>query len=346
MPNTTPTTIETVQALDDALSTPAPAVIDAMRDMQGDLILLGAGGKMGPTLARMAKRASDEAGVERRVIAASRFTDLSAESELRKHGVETVRCDLLDEEQVAVLPDAENVLFMTGMKFGTADNPSLTWAMNTYAPALVCQRYRESKMVAFSTGNVYGMTSVDSGGSRETDRLAPDGEYAMSALGRERTFEYFCRARAMPTSIVRLNYACELRYGVLIDIANWVWNETPVPLATGHVNVIWQRDANAITLRAFDRAATPPLVTNIAGVDTLSVRTLAQAFGERMDKAVRFDGEEADTAYLSNTDAMCERFGPPAMSVEHMLDWIADWVMRGGEQLGKPTHFEVRTGAF
>jgi nucleoside-diphosphate-sugar epimerase len=294
----------------------------------------------------MAKRASDEAGVDRRVIAVSRFSDPNVREALNREGVETAPCNLLDEDQVAALPDAQNVLFMTGMKFGTADNPAMTWAMNTYAPALVCRRYGESTIVAFSTGNVYGMTAVDSGGSRETDRLAPDGEYAMSALGRERTFEYFSREHHIPTAIVRLNYACELRYGVLVDIANWVWNEQPVPLATGHVNVIWQRDANAFTLRAFGHASVPPFVTNVAGPETLRVREIAGAFAERMGKPVTFDGEEANNAYLSNADAMRASFGAPAVSVEQMLDWIADWVMRGGEQLDKPTHFEVRSGSF
>jgi len=346
MPNVTPTTIDTLQTLEDALSAPDPGVVTAMRNMQGDLILLGAGGKMGPTLARMAKRASHESGVERRVIAVSRFSDSSLEAEVHAHDIETIRCDLLDPDQVGALPDAKNVLFMTGMKFGATNNPSLTWAMNTYAPALVCQRFRSSNIVAFSTGNVYGMTPVDSGGSRETDTLAPDGEYAMSALGRERTFEYFSRTHSIPTSIVRLNYACELRYGVLLDIANWVWNETPVPIATGHLNAIWQRDANASTLRAFDHVASPPFITNVAGRDTLEVQSLAKEFARRMNKKVQFEGVEAPTAYLSNTQTMHDHFGAPATSVNQMLDWTADWVMNGGEQHNKPTHFEVRTGKF
>ncbi len=338
--------IENVAQLDDALSAPDPDVIATMSRMHGDLILLGAGGKMGPTLARMAKRASDEAGLKRRVIAVSRFSDQSLVAELHEYDIETIPCDLLDPEQVAALPNVENVLFMTGMKFGAANNPSLTWAMNTYAPALVCQRYRESKIVAFSTGNVYGMVPVDSGGSRETDAPVPDGEYAMSALGRERTFEYFSRTHSIPMATIRLNYACELRYGILLDIANWVWSETPVPITTGHVNAIWQRDANAFTLRAFEHVNVPPLVTNVAGAATLSVRTLAEEFGRRMNKGVQFDGAEAPTAYLSNARTMCTRFGSPSTSIDQMLDWTADWVMNGGEQHGKPTHFEVRSGKY
>lgn len=339
-------TIDNVARLDDELSAPDPDVVATMGGMRGDLILLGAGGKMGPTLARMAKRASDTAGVQRRVIAVSRFSDQSLVADLHQHDIETIPCDLLDPEQVAALPDAENILFMTGMKFGSATNPSLTWAMNTYAPALVCQRYRRSKIVAFSTGNVYGMVSVDSGGSRESDLPDPHGEYGMSALGRERTFEYFSRTHAIPMAIIRLNYACELRYGILLDIANWVWNETPVPIATGRVNAIWQRDANAFTLRAFDTVNAPPLVTNVAGAATLSVRTLAEEFGRRMNKAVQFDGTEAPTAYLSNARTMCTRFGEPHTPIDQMLDWTAKWVMNGNEQHGKPTHFEVRSGKF
>ncbi len=346
MANTTPKSIKSVTELEEALSAPDPDVVACMSRLQGDLVLLGAGGKMGPTLARMAKRASDEAGVDRRVIAVSRFSDTSSETELKKHNIETIRCDLLDPIQVAALPDAANMIFMTGMKFGAADNPGLTWAMNTYAPALACERYKNSNIVAFSTGNVYGMTSEDGGGSRESDVPAPDGEYAMSALGRERTFEHFSRAHSIPTAIIRLNYACELRYGVLVDIANWVWNEQPVPVATGHLNAIWQRDANAFTLRAFDRVATPPFVINVAGTEILSVRAVAQEFARLMNKEAVFDGDEAATAYLSNTEAMEHQFGAPHTTTNKMFDWIANWVMKGNEQHGKPTKFYVRSGAF
>lgn len=346
MPVDSPETFENVAQLEDALSAPDPEAIAAMSRLEGDLILLGAGGKMGPTLARMAKRASQDAGVDRRVIAVSRFTDPSIGAQLQAHNIETIQCDLLDAGEVAALPDAENVIFMTGMKFGAANNPSLTWAMNTYAPALACERYQHSRIVTFSTGNVYGMTQVEGGGSRETDTPAPDGEYAMSALGRERTFEYFSRTHSIPMAIVRLNYACELRYGVLSDIANWVWQEKPIPLATGHLNAIWQGDANAFTLRAFGHVHVPPFVINVAGTDTLSVRKLAKEFGQRMNKEVTFEGSEAPDAYLSNAQAMQERFGAPRTSIDQMLDWTADWVMRGREQHNKPTHFEVRSGKF
>ncbi len=346
MSGISPKSLETVTQLEEALSAPDPDVIQTMGRLQGDLILLGAGGKMGPTLARMAKRASDAAGVQRRVIAVSRFTDATTETKLQMHNVETIRCDLLDADQVAALPDAANVVFMTGMKFGAADNPGLTWAMNTYAPALACERYKHSNIIAFSTGNVYGMTTVDGGGSRETDTPAPDGEYAMSALGRERIVEHFSRAYSIPTAIIRLNYACELRYGVLLDIANWVWNEKPVPVATGRLNAIWQRDANAFALRAFDHVNTPPFVVNVAGVELLDVRTLAREIARRMHKKARFEGVEAPNAYLSNTACMQTHFGNPSTTIGQMIDWIADWVMSENDQHGKPTQFHVRSGKF
>jgi nucleoside-diphosphate-sugar epimerase len=338
--------IHTVEELEDRLSEPTQGVIETLGRLQGDLILLGAGGKMGPSLARMARRATDTAGVRRRILAVSRFSDGQTEAFLQAHGVETVRCDLLDPAQFEQLPDAPNVVFMTGMKFGSTAQEALTWAMNAYLPGMVCQKYRRSRIVAFSTGNVYGLTPVALGGSVESDVLRPLGEYAMSCVGRERIFEHFSRRLYIPVVLLRLNYATELRYGVLVDVARRVQGQEPVDLAMGHLNAIWQGDANAEALQAFDLAAHPPRVLNLAGPELLSVRRIAEQFGRLLDKAVVFQGTESAEALLSKAQEVHKLFGFPRVDVAQMVEWIAAWVRAGGVNLGKPTHFEVRDGAF
>jgi nucleoside-diphosphate-sugar epimerase len=338
--------ITTVDELEDRLSEPTPGVVETLGRLEGDVILLGAGGKMGPTLARMARRASDAAGVRRRVLAVSRFSGGHIEESLRRHGVETLRCDLLDPAQVEQLPDAANVVFMTGMKFGATGQEALTWAMNVHVPGLVCQKYRHSRIVVFSSGNVYGLSPVAQGGSVETDALCPVGEYALSVLGRERIFEYFSRRLDIPVVLLRLNYATELRYGVLVDIAQRVQAGEPIDLTMGNLNAIWQGDANAMALQAFAVAASPPRVLNIAGPELLSVRRLAEQFGRLLDKPVVFQGTEAAEALLSNAQPALRLFGYPRVGVEQMVEWIAAWLRGGGVTHGKPTHFEVRDGAF
>ena len=335
-----------VDALEERLSQPSSAAIEALAAVKGDLLILGVGGKMGPTLARMAVRASHQAGINRRVIAASRFSDGSLPARLQAWGVETVACDLLDEEAVAALPEAANVIFMTGMKFGASRNPAMTWAMNCYAPALVCRRFRHSRMVAFSSGNVYPLVSLDSGGSKEADEPGPIGEYAITVLGRERTFQYFGDRYQIPTALLRLNYATEMRYGVLVDIAQDVLAEREVDLTTPMFNVIWQGDANAMTLAALAHAANPPRIINIAGPEFLRVRDVAEQFGRLMNKPVRFAGQEGSTAYLNNGSEGHRLLGNVSVDAETMIRWTADWVQRGGESLGKPTHFQVRSGKF
>jgi nucleoside-diphosphate-sugar epimerase len=339
-------TIATVRELEDRLSEPTPGVIEALGRLDGDLVLLGAGGKMGPSLARMARRASDETGVRRRVLAVSRFAGGSSEAYLLAHGVETLRCDLLDPEQLDRLPDVPNVVFMTGMKFGATGQEALTWAMNAYLPGLVCRKYRRSRIVAFSTGNVYGLTPVALGGSVESDALRPVGEYAMSAVGRERLFELFSRRLGIPVVLLRLNYATELRYGVLVDVARRVNAGEPIELTMGHLNAIWQGDANAMALQSFALAASPACVLNVAGPELLSVRRLAEQFGRMLGKSVVFRGEEAAEAFLSNAQPAHRLFGYPRVGAAQMVEWIAAWVRAGGENLGKPTHFEVRDGAY
>ncbi len=346
MTSSPPKSIGSVEELEDVLSRPTDAVVQTLGRLQGDIIVLGVAGKMGPTLARMARRASETAGVRRRVIGVARFTDARHQTELQAHGIETLRCDLLDEAAVAALPDAPNIVYMAGMKFGSSGQEALTWAMNCHLPALVCKKYSRSKIVAFSTGNIYGLVPVTGGGSLETDTPNPLGDYAMSCLGRERIFEHFSRRLGIPMAMIRLNYACELRYGVLVDIAQHVWASDPVDVAMGHLNTIWQTDANAMTLLAFDHLASPPQLLNITGPEPLSVREVAARFGELMNKRVAIRGTESPTALLANATKAVRLFGPLQVGVEPMLRWIADWVMRGGSSLGKPTHFESRDGKF
>jgi nucleoside-diphosphate-sugar epimerase len=335
-----------VDALEDLLSQPLPGVVETMRRMRGDLILLGVGGKMGPTLARLAKRASDEAQIRRRVVGVSRFSSPDERARLQAHGVETIRCDLLDEDAVARLPDAPNVVFMTGMKFGATGQEALTWAMNAHLPSVICKKYRRSRIVAFSTGNVYGLTPAVGPGSHESDAPNPVGEYAMSCLGRERIFEHFSRTLGIPLAIVRLNYACEPRYGILVDLALKVQRGEPIDLAMGHFNIIWQGDANTMALRCFDHVATPPFVVNVTGPEILSVRAVALRLGEQLGKAPCFTGMESNTALLSDAQQALTLFGQPWICADVLLDMVANWVAHGGSTLGKPTHFESREGKF
>ncbi len=341
-----PTVPQDVDALEEVLSQPTDGAVRAMRELPGDLIILGVGGKMGPTLARMAVRASAAAGVPRRVIGVSRFSQPDLQQRLEKWGVETIACDLLDEAAVAQLPRAPLVVFMTGMKFGATDNPALTWAMNCYVPALVSRHFHDSRLAVFSSGNVYGLTPVHGGGSRETDELQPIGEYAVTVLGRERMFEHFSRQLDIRLVLLRLNYATELRYGVLVDLAQQVHAEQPVDVSMGYANVIWQAEANAMALESLLHATCPPLVLNIAGPDLLSIREAAGRFGELLNKPVRIRGEEAADAFLSNAEKSYQLFERPQVPVERMIRWTADWVQRGGASLGKPTHFESRDGKY
>jgi nucleoside-diphosphate-sugar epimerase len=340
-----PPTISGDDALDELLSEPSALAVETMGRLDGDVILLGVGGKMGPTLAWMTRRASDLAGRKRRVIGVARFSDAGRQAWLNARGVETIRCDLLDA-QLDRLPDVPNVVFMTGMKFGSTGQEALTWAMNVHLPALVVQRFRTSRIVAFSTGNVYALSPIHLGGSSETDELRPVGEYAMSCLGRERTLEHFSRTLGVPVAILRLNYASEMRYGVLADVARCVWEGRPVSLEMGCLNAVWQGDANAMTLCAFAHVASPPFVVNLAGPETLSVRRIAEEFGRLLDRPVTFESAEAPEALLSNGQLGHRLYGYPRVPVRLVIEWLADWVRRGGASLGKPTHFESRDGRF
>jgi nucleoside-diphosphate-sugar epimerase len=332
-------------ALEELLSRPTPALVGALRDIPGDILILGAGGKMGPSLARLALRASRETGTARRVIAVARFSDPALRPALECDGVETIACDLFDREARARLPDAPNLIYMAGQKFGTTGDAARTWAVNALLPGLVAERFAGARIVAFSTGNVYPLVPVLGMGATEADPTGPVGEYAQSALARERVLEFCSRRNGTPMAMLRLNYAVEPRYGVLRDIADRVWSGRPVELGMGWVNFIWQRDANAVALRALAHCAVPPLVLNVTGPG-LSVRWIAEQFGERWGRKPAFAGEPSLTALLSNAARMEELFGAPEVGIEAMLALVAEWVERGGRTLAKPTGFENREGKF
>jgi nucleoside-diphosphate-sugar epimerase len=340
------TSIRDVTQLEELLSEPTAGVVRVLSNLTGDILVLGVGGKMGPTLARMAKRASDQAGVRRRVIGVSRFSSAALESKLHSWGIETARCDLVDPKALAALPDAANVVFMAGMKFGSHGREWTTWAINTFLPGLIAERYQRSRIVVFSTGNVYGLTPVSGGGSREEDKLNPSGEYAMSCVGRERIFEHFSRASGTPMTILRLNYASELRYGVLLDIAQRVNSGQAVSRSMGYLNTIWQADASAMSLQSLAVASSPPNVINITGRELLSVHLVAKEFGAVLDKNVIFEGRESEDALLSNAQKARELFGPPQIQTFQIIEWTADWVKRNEPTFAKPTHFEERAGYF
>ena len=344
-----PERIEDVARLEELLSRPSVAAIDALRAIPGDIMLLGVGGKMGPTLARLARRAAtlaDGNSTTRRVIGVARFSDPSLIEQLHTHGVETIRCDLLDDASLAQLPEAPNLVYMAARKFGSTGDEALTWGMNCVLPTLVCRRFPHSRVVAFSTGNVYAFTTPASGGSRETTPLNPVGEYGMSALGRERIFDFFSRQHGMKIAIVRLNYAHDLRYGVMVDLAQKTLAGQPIPLAMGYFNALWQGDANAMTVAALAQADSPLRVFNLAGPNVLSVREVCAQLARRMNVEPTFEGAEAPTALLSNGSHGIATLGAPRVDERQMLDWIAAWVHRGGETLDRPTHFEVRDGKF
>lgn len=336
----------TADTLDDFLAEPTPGVVETLRRLPGDVLIAGAGGKMGGTLSLMLAKAMQRAGLPHRVIAVSRFSSDQAKHLLESRGIEAISCDLIDRGAVAALPDAASVIFMAGQKFGTSDNPELTWAMNTVVPANIAERFRHSRIAAFSTGCVYSLTSPESGGSREDSPTAPPGEYAHSCLGREGVFRYFSKRYATPATLVRLNYSVEPRYGVLVDIARLVLDSEPIDLTMGHVNLIWQRDACAHAIQCLELADSPARPVNITGAAILSVRELALELGLRLGKTPLFTGAEGSQAWLNNASFSHSTFGLPPTPLAEMLDWTAAWLLEGGSLLGKPTHFEAGDGKF
>jgi len=331
-----------VEELEEFLGRPTPELSADLARVDGDILILGVGGKMGPTLARLARNALPG----RRVIGVARFTEKGLRASLQALGVETISTDLLQRGALERLPRAPNVVFMAGHKFGAGDNPGLIWALNTFLPGLVAQAYGGSRIVVFSTGCVYPFVDIASGGATESAPLTPPGEYANSCVGRERMFQHFSRQRGTPGRLFRLNYANDLRYGVLTDIALKVRDGLPVDVTMGHVNVIWQGDANDRALRCLAHCTVPTSPINVSGSNTVSIRWLAQELGARLGRKAQIVGTEAPTAWLTNTAAADRLFGPLSVPLERMLDWTADWVARDQPTLGKPTHFETRDGAY
>lgn len=337
-----PETIQTEDELEDFLATPYSQTIEMMRRIEGDIVILGVGGKMGVSLAHLARKACELAGNQKRIIG----VDVAIPEKLERFGVELIECDLLDPDQVNLLPRADNVIFMAGRKFGVKGSEELTWMINTVVPYNVGRRFETSRIVAFSTGCVYPLVSAETGGSGETDPPEPVGEYANSCLGRERVFEYFSRHKSTPLLLFRLNYSIDLRYGVLLDIAGKVFRDKPVDLSVSYANCIWQGDAINRALLCLEHASSPPAILNVTGEDILSVKDLAEQFAGIFGKKAQFCGKDSGKAYLSNASRSVELFGNPRVSVERMVKWVADWMNREGPTLDKPTHFQVTDGHF
>ncbi len=325
---------------------PSDDLVSDIARLEGDILILGVGGKMGPALARLAKQAVDKAGVNKKIIGVSRFSEPGLKDELNHLGIETITADLLEEDQLQALPDVKNVLYLAGTKFGTTGKESFTWAMNSYLPGRVAQKYKNSRIVVFSTGNVYPLTPVSQGGAVEDRLPEPVGEYAQSCLGRERLFQYYATKNNTPVLIYRLNYANDVSYGVLMDIAKAVDQGKPIDLRMGNVNVIWQGDANEMALRALHHCEVPAKLLNITGPETASVKWIANEFGKRFNKTPIFENEENATALLSNAAESFRLFGYPKVSLINMIEILAAWVQQGGKTMNKPTHFQEREGKF
>ena len=337
-------------SLEEILSEPTEATKKIVAGLRGDIVVLGAGGKMGPTLAMMLKKAS----VDKRIYAVSRFSDKAVRNRIEQHRkasltgaqIETIETDLLDESHYRKLPDVENVFYLAGMKFGSTGNQPLTWALNSFVPALVARHYKDSRIVAYSTGNVYPLVETTGGGATEETTPEPVGEYAQSCLGRERMFEYFSQLYKTPVTLIRLNYANEPRYGIIVDLTSKILNDEPIDLTMGAVNLIWQRDANDYIIRSITLAKSPPTVLNVTGPETITIRSLAEQIGETLGKKPKFVSREAPSALLSDASYCLSTFGPPQTTLEQMVSMIAKWVAAGKKTLKKPTKYEIRNGKF
>ena len=332
--------------LKEQLLKPSDALVNDIAQLEGDIIILGAGGKIGPSIARLTRQALDLAGKTNRVIGISRFSEAGLQQELNNDGIETIAADILDDAQLQALPEAPNVLYLAGTKFGTKNNEPYTWAMNAYLPGRVAQKYKNSRIVVYSTGNVYPYTPVGSGGATEETKPEPVGEYGQSCLGRERMFQHFSSVYGTPLVLYRLNYAIDFKYGVLLEVAKSVLAGKPVDLSTGYVNVIWQSDANEMAIRALLHCESPAKILNITGPETVSVKWLATEFGKQFDKTPEFTNEEQSTALLSNAAESFKLFGYPKVALKQMIEITANWLIEGGETINKPTHFQERKGQY
>lgn len=343
---TLPEYINTETELEELLTRPRARLVAFIRSVASPLLILGAGGKMGPTFALLARRAALAANHPLDIIAVSRFTDPASRNKLEAAGVRTIACDLLEKESLAELPDTENVICLVGQKFGTENDPAATWAINTIVPSRIAERYPRARIVAVSTGNVYPLTEVGRGGSVEGDPLNPVGEYPNAAVGRERVFEFYAQRHRTALALLRLYYAVDLRYGVVVDIARKIHAGQPVDLTNGYFNCIWQGDANEFILRALSLAGTPPAIRNLCRPEIFKVREIATTLGDLLDRPVLFKGAEAGTAYLGNAARLCGELGEPSTKIQAMLRWTAHWVKQDGRNLNRPTHFEVRDGKY
>ena len=341
-PDDLPASFADEEALGEFMTRPSQPLIDDLDAINGDIMVLGVGGKMGPTLARLAKRAAPD----KTVIGVARFSETGLQDRLESWGIETIKADLMDRTALAELPKPKNIIFMAGRKFGSSGSEELTWAMNVYCPALVAEAFRDQGIVVFSTACVYPFVPVSSGGAKEDMPPNPPGEYAQSCVGRERMFQYFSVQYGTPGCLIRLSYAIDLRYGVLFDVADTVYRGIERDVSMGHVNVIWQGDANAQVLRTLRHCVAPAWPLNVSGPKATSIRWLAEEFGDRFGKAPILTGAEAETAWLVNTGKATEMFGEPVVPMNKMIDWVADWILQGGASLGKPTHFGARDGAY
>jgi len=339
---TIPDKFESVSQLEEFMSSPSELLVEYFKGLEGDILIIGAGGKIGPTMAMMARRAADKAGVQKEVYA----VDVQPLKVLEGKGIATLQSDLLDRKAVAQLPQVDNIVYMAGRKFGSSGSEWLTWATNVMVPHNVAEVCTNSKIAVFSTGCVYPVVDVNTGGSVETDAPCPIGEYAMSCLGRERVFDFYAAEKGTKVVQVRLNYALELRYGVLVDIATKVYNDEPVDVTTGFMNGIWQGDCCDQVLRSFEYAASPSSILNVTGPELLSVRWVANRFGQLFGKQAKIAGQENGKAYLNNASKANSLFGNPSAPIGKIIEWIADWIQRGGENIGKPTHFETQDGKY
>src|SRR2546429_1542611 len=342
-PNALPDRLRDVEPLEEVMTMPSAALIAALQELPGDIIILGVGGKIGPTLARLAKRAAPG----KRVVGVARFSEKGVREKLAGGAIECVEADLLERKQIDALPKLPNVVFMAGRKFGSSGHEDLTWAMNALVPAMVADAFASSRIVTYSTGCVYPYVNVHHGGATETTPTTPPpGAYANSCVAREAMFQYFSRTRGTPGRIIRLNYAIDMRYGVLHDVAMRVLAGTPINLTTGHVNVIWQGDANAMVLRAFTHCTVPTSPLNVSGPETVSIRWLAESFAQRLGQPPIFTGVEGSEAWLVNTAEATRLFGYPSVPLGKVIDWTADLVARGMPSLGKDTHYDTPDGQF
>ncbi len=336
----------TEEKLNELLTSPSDKLVSDIKKINGDIMILGAGGKMGPTLAILAKAAIEKAGIVKRVIAVSRFSDPIALELLHSKGIETISCDLLDNDSLNALPDVENIIYMAGRKFGTDGQEYLTWAMNATLPAFVAYKFRKSNIVVFSSGNIYPIVPLSSGGCTEDDKVGPVGEYAMSCLARERAFEYAANQYGTKVFIYRLNFAVDLRYGVLFDCAKKIMDGTPISLSTPCFNFIWQGSANEIAIRGLLHCAAPAVKMNVTGPETVSIKAASIKLGKLLGKEPIFEGVEQGNAYLNNASRAMELFGYPEVSAETLIRWQAEYILDGGRTIDKPTHFEERKGSY